>query len=70
MFTAIKGYYEKGRIILTEPPPVTDKTNVIITFLSEDSKTLGSGKRTLGILKGQINVSDDFDEPLDDFFKF
>ena len=65
MLTAIKGYYEKGQIILTENAPVQSKTDVIITFLTEDDvKT--TGKRIPGGLKGKVSLPDDFNEPLND----
>jgi hypothetical protein len=32
MLTAIKGYYEKGKIVLKENAPVQSKTDVIVTF--------------------------------------
>ena len=53
MLTAIKGYYEKGKIVLNEEPPVTSKTEAIITFLYEDSAS-GIGKRIPGGLKGKV----------------
>jgi hypothetical protein len=65
MLTAIKGYYEKGRIVLKEQPPVTEKTNVIITFLTDENPSI-SGKRVPGGLKGKVSLPDDFNEPLDD----
>ena len=65
MLTAIKGYYEKGKIILKEEAPVTSKTDVIITFLSEDDSAI-TGKRIPGGLKGKVSLPDDFNEPLDD----
>jgi hypothetical protein len=64
MLTAIKGYYEKGRIVLQEEAPVTAKTEVIITFLTESTYT--QTKRLPGALKGKVSVSNDFNEPLDD----
>jgi hypothetical protein len=64
MLTAIKGYYEKGKIIMKEAAPVQSKTDVIITFLTEDNKI--SGKRIPGGLKGKVSIPDDFNEPLDD----
>jgi hypothetical protein len=65
MLTAIKGYYEKGQIIMKEDAPVHSKTDVIITFLTEDNgKSLG--KRIPGALKGKVSLPDDFNEPLDD----
>ncbi|SHN35632.1 DUF2281 domain-containing protein [Mucilaginibacter sp. OK098] len=64
MLTAIKGYYEKGKIIMKEEAPVKSKTDVIITFLTEDTKT--PGKRIPGGLKGKVSIPDNFNEPLDD----
>lgn len=65
MLATIKGYYEKGRIIMSEDAPVQSKTEVIITFLTEpeEQKPL---KRTPGGLKGKVSLPDDFNEPLDD----
>lgn len=65
MLTAIKGYYEKGKIILQEEAPVKSKTDVIVTFLSEDING-SNGKRIPGSLKGKVSIPDDFDAPLDD----
>ncbi len=65
MLTAIKGYYEKGQIILKEDAPVLSKTDVIITFLTEDG-VKANGKRIPGGLKGKVSLPDDFNEPLDD----
>ncbi|MEO8148848.1 MAG: DUF2281 domain-containing protein [Bacteroidia bacterium] len=66
MFTTIKGYYEKGRIVLEEEYPVTEKTDVIVTFLDEKKKDNNSVKRIPGALKGKVGTPDDFNEPLDD----
>jgi len=65
MLTAIKGYYEKGQIIMKEEAPVQSKTEVIITFLTEDGEKT-KGKRIPGSLKGKVSLPDDFNEPLDD----
>ena len=65
MLTAIKGYYEKGQIIMREEAPVQSKTDVIITFLTEDDEK-AQGKRIPGGLKGKVSLPDDFNEPLDD----
>lgn len=35
MYTAIKGTYENGQITLQELPPTTQKTPVVIMFLSD-----------------------------------
>jgi len=69
MLTAIKGYYEKGRIILNEEPPVQSKTEVIITFLTENNINT-KGKRIPGGLKGRVSPPDDFNEPLDDLKEY
>jgi len=65
MLAAIKGYYEKGKIVMKEKPPVQTKTDVIITFLTESSQSTAH-KRVPGGLKGQVTLPDDFNTPLDD----
>lgn len=65
MLAAIKGYYEKGKIILQEKAPVQTKTDVIITFLAENNQAT-TGKRIPGGLKGKVSLPDDFNTPLDD----
>jgi len=66
MLTPIKGYYDNGKIVLSEQPFIREKTKVIITFLNEEVKTNEMLKRKLGTLKGKIAVPDNFDEPLED----
>jgi hypothetical protein len=65
MLTTVKGVYEGGQIILSEKPPVSERTEVIVTFLTE-AQSAEPKKRKLGLLQGKIVVPDDFDEPLDD----
>lgn len=65
MLTTIKGHFENGQIIMEEKPPVSSKTDVIITFLTENNSAV-KGKRMPGGLKGKISISDDFNDPLDD----
>lgn len=65
MLTTIKGYYEEGHIILTEDAPVHSKTNVIVTFLTDERQPIKK-KRVTGGLKGNATLPDDFNEPLDD----
>ena len=64
MLTTVKGVYENGQVIFSEVPPVTERTEVIITFLTEEKKE--PKKRTLGLLEGKAKLPDDFDEPLDE----
>lgn len=66
MFTTIEGYYEQGQIFLKEEAPVTAKTAVMITFLTENLKSGEQKKRMPGGLKGKVILPDDFNEPLDD----
>lgn len=64
MLTAIKGYYEKGKIVLKEDAPVHERTEVIVTFLTENG--IVPVMRLPGGLAGKVSLPDDFDEPLDD----
>ena len=64
MLTAIKGYYDNGKIVLQENAPVQTKTAVIITFLTDDIEK-PKGQRIPGGLKGKIVIADDFNEPLE-----
>lgn len=66
MLTSYKGYFENGKVELTESPPVQTRTEVIVTFL-EPEKTLEPKRRIPGGLKGKIGeLPDDFNEPLED----
>lgn len=68
MFTTVKGVYDGDKITLTEEPPVKTKTEVMVTFLSNETEKQNKGKQKiiLGLLEGKIKISDDFNEPLDD----
>jgi len=66
MLTTIKGYYDCGKIILTEEPPVTIKTEVIITFLTESITSNDKMRAAPGSLKGLVDIPGDFNEPLID----
>ncbi|MBD1393523.1 DUF2281 domain-containing protein [Mucilaginibacter glaciei] len=65
MLTTIKGYYEEGRIVLSEDAPVYSKTDVMVTFLTGPDENKPN-KRVPGSLKGKVELPDDFNEPLDD----
>lgn len=65
MLTAVKGYFEKGKVFLSEAAPVEGRTEVIVTFLCEQP-ALQKSKRKLGGLEGLLNVPDDFNAPMDD----
>ena len=66
MLTTIQGYYEKGRIILKEEAPVTEKTDVMVTFLTEKGNNNNNRKRIPGELKGKVSLPDNFNDPIDD----
>ncbi len=71
MITAIRGYYENGKVILFEKPPVKTRTEVVVTFLTDENKPpLNSIKRMPGGLKGKVTLPEDFDEPLDDLKEY
>ncbi|HZH01185.1 MAG TPA: hypothetical protein VEY32_08890 [Flavisolibacter sp.] len=65
VLTTAKGVYEGGQIIFNEVPPVTERTEVIVTFLTEEKKAEAK-KRVLGLLEGKGKLPDDFNEPLDE----
>ena len=68
MLTAVKGIFENGEIKLSELPDVQNRVEVIVTFMEEVPQ--GIKKRQAGVLSGSIQMSDDFDEPLDDLKEY
>ena len=66
MLTTIKGIFDHGAIVLSEPPPVHDKTEVFVTFLSGDEADHRKQRGEPGALKGLVTLPADFNEPLDD----
>jgi len=36
MYTAIKGIYENGQVILEETPPTNTKSKVVVMFITEE----------------------------------
>jgi hypothetical protein len=66
MMTTIKGYYYNRQIILNETPSLTTRTDVLVTFLVDDSIVKSPFKRKLGGLEGMVNLPEDFNAPLND----
>lgn len=64
---AIKGVFENGQIILKEKLNTNKKINVIVTFLEEE--TVQPKQRKAGGI-GKVWMSDDFNEPLEDFKEY
>ncbi|TAE40850.1 MAG: DUF2281 domain-containing protein [Runella slithyformis] len=67
MLTTIEGTYDNGVIFLNEKPLLQKKTKVLITFLDESTFLK---KRKAGGLAGQINITDDFNDPIDDLKEY
>lgn len=70
MYTAVNGIYEDGHLTLTERPPTTRRSRVVVLFLDEQKEiTQDVASRvgvSLGSLEGKYSIPDDFNEPLDD----
>lgn len=73
MYTAIEAIYENGQVVFSEKPPTTEKTNVIVMFIKEESakpEQQHTGVR-IGSLAGKgYDIPDDFNEPLDDLKEY
>jgi Protein of unknown function (DUF2281) len=80
MLTAITGIYTNGQVILETLPKVIKQAKVLVIFEEETVgiPTVGVTvapqkalkKRTFGISKGMIEMTPDFDEPLDDLKEY
>ncbi len=66
MLTAIRGVYENGQVILEEKPQTYKCMAVVVTFIEEIPIKIAQ-KRPFGTMKGTIRMSDDFNEPIDDY---
>lgn len=64
MLTTIKGIYENGKVTLIGKPPVQARAEVTVTFSTDEPKPLK--KRKAGVLSGISQMSDDFNDPLDE----
>jgi hypothetical protein len=56
-----------SRRITLEVPPEVPTGSVILTFTPKPAGQEQKKVPVFGCLKGQIKMSDDFDEPLEDF---
>jgi len=66
MLTSVSGYYDNGKVILMEAPPINKRTEVIVTFLDKELHKPTKQFRNPGGLKGKVTIPDNFNEPLDD----
>ncbi|MFZ1643126.1 MAG: hypothetical protein WAV07_17180 [Candidatus Contendobacter sp.] len=72
MYTAIRGIYENGKVVLEETPPTLQKSKVLVMFLADEEKKPGTVRQgiKLGSLAGQgYSIPEEFNEPLDDLIK-
>jgi Protein of unknown function (DUF2281) len=70
MLTTIEGIYENGQITLDHKPADIQKAKVKVVFEDEPNIQKEIKKRKMGIFKGTITISDDFDEPLDELKEY
>lgn len=72
MYTSIKGIYENGTLTLLEPAPKLDKSEVLITFLSEELYVHQRKKRRVlgGLRHIGGSIPDNFNAPLDDLKEY
>lgn len=66
MLTTIQGTYNNGVISFDERPPIDREVKILVTFLEEIKITTTKKPRKAGGLQGQVWMSEDFNEPLED----
>ena len=69
MLTAISGTFTNGQVVLERTPKFKKQTKVLVIF-EEIEKSTEHKKRTFGISRGNIQLSPDFNEPLDDLKEY
>ena len=70
MLTAISGTFTNGQVVLERMPKFKKQTKVLVIFEEEVEKPIETKKRTFGISRGNIQLSPDFNEPLDDLKEY
>ena len=70
MLTAISGTFTNGQVVLERMPKFKKQTKVLVIFEEEVEKSTEPKKRTFGISRGNIQLSPDFNEPLDDLKEY
>jgi len=63
MYTTIEADIKNGQIMGKDAFRLPNKAHVLITLLKPEVES----RPVFGCAKGQVELSDDFDEPLDDF---
>lgn len=70
MLTAISGTFINGQVVLERIPKFNKQTKVLVIFEEEVEMPIEIKKRTFGVSKGNIELSSDFNEPLDDLKEY
>ncbi|MBK1717166.1 hypothetical protein [Thiocystis violacea] len=73
MYTAVKGIYENGQVVLEEAPPTRRKTKVVVMFIGDEENGPASSSRgvRLGSLAGQgYRIPENFNDPLPDLSEY
>lgn len=68
MLKAVEGIFRNGKVEFLEPPPQTEETRVLVTFLSASSRidlaARGIDKTEAAALRAQLApIADDWDRP-------
>jgi hypothetical protein len=63
MYTTIEADIKNGQVMGKEAVKLPSQAHVLITLLNP----VVSARPVFGCAKGEVELSDDFDEPLDDF---
>jgi predicted DNA-binding antitoxin AbrB/MazE fold protein len=69
----IEAIYNGVDFKLMQPIPVNESYKVFITFVEpvkKDNKEKMTMAETLGCMRGQFKMADDFDAPLEDFKEY
>lgn len=65
MTKTYEGIFENGYVVFKEAPEIPKNSKVKVIFEEKDV-IKPAKKRKLGIFKGTIKISDNFDEPLEE----
>ena len=69
MYQSIEAEVENGRLISPELQKLPSGAHVLITWI-QASVTKRRPNPVFGCAKGEVFLSNDFDEPLDDFLEY
>ncbi len=73
MYFAIKAIYENGQVILQEPAPTVERTQVVVMFINDavvKASSLAKGVKIGSLVEKGYKISDDFNQPLADLSEY